>query len=190
MLIAHHSTAAAITPHAADRSWVVFFQTALPANVVSPIRIVGVKGSDINKELRRTAELNAYDIQIVGLIQTQPGLDADEHAKAIAEQYAGAHLHHGWYLPTGDLIAFIQHHAKRELQALLNQVHPGAIHEHVVDLHEMAKVLGCAEVTIRRMIARNEIPFMRAGREYRFQPVEVIAALQRQGVLKVGRSAG
>lgn len=185
VIIAHEATATAVTPHAANRAWVVFMQTVLPANVPSPIRIVGMKGADLAREWRRISEANAYDIQIIGLIATA---DPATHARAIAEQYAGTHLHDGWYLPSGDLIAFIQHHAKRGLQELLGQVHPGAINEHVVDLRQMAQILNCAEVTVRRMIGRGEIPFMRTGREYRFQPNEVVAALQRQAALKVDRS--
>lgn len=188
MIIAHHSTASAITPHAADRSWIVFLQTMLPACVVaSPIRIVGVKGSEIARELRRITESNAFGVQIIGLIQSA---DPDAHARAIAEQYAGSHLHDGWYLPTGDLIAFIQHHAKRALQELLSQVHPGAISEHLVDLRTLAQQLSCSEPTVRRMIADGKIPYMKVGNNYRFQPVDVAAALRQQGILKVGRSPG
>lgn len=186
MLIAHHSTVAAIAPHAADRAWIVFLQTALPAGVPSPIRIVGLKrGAEISRELNRISELNAYEVQIIGLI---PSTDPDLHVRAIAEQYASDHLHDGWYRPSADLIAFIAHHAKKGVQDLLDQVHPGAISEHVVDLRALAQLLNCSEVTIRRMIDRGEIPFMRAGRNYRFQPAEVIAALQRQGIVRVGRS--
>lgn len=189
MIVAHHSTAAAITPHAKDRSWVAFFQTALPAGVASPIRIAGVKGAEIGRELHRISAMNAYDVQLIGLI---PSTNPDEHARAIGEQYAGDHLHDGWYMPTGDLIAFIQHHAKRGLQELLSQVHPGAISEHVVDLKQMAAMLRCAEVTVRRLVESGKIPFMRTGDHgrYRFQPQEVMAALQRQGILKVGRATG
>lgn len=186
MIIAHHSTAAAITPHAADRSWVAFLQAALPPGVTSPIRIVGWKGAEIGRELHRVAELNAYEVQLIGLI---PSLDPEMHARAIGEQHAAGHLHDAWYTPSGDLIAFIQHHAKRGLQELLSLVHPGAISEHVVDLRALAQLLGCAEVTVHRMITRGQIPFMKVGRNYRFQPKDVLAALQQQGILKPGRSA-
>lgn len=164
-----------------------FFQAALPAGVTSPIRIVGVEGAELGKELRKIAQFNAYDVQLIGLI---PSADADQHARAIGDQYAGEHLHDSWYLPTGDLIGFIQHHAKRGLQELMDQVHPGAISEHVVDMHGLAKILQCHEATIRRMIERGDIPFMRVGRNYRFQPEDVLAAMQRKGILKVGRPSG
>lgn len=186
MIIVHPATASAITPHAANRSWVAFFHTALPAGVTSPIRIVGVKGSEIGRELKRISEMNAYDVQLIGLIQSA---DPAAHTRMIGEQYAGDHLHDGWYSPSGDLIAFIQHHAKKGLQELLAQVHPGAISEHVVDLRTLAKMLNCAEVTVRRMIENGTIPYMRTGKAYRFQPADVIAALQRQGIFKVGRAA-
>jgi excisionase family DNA binding protein len=186
VLIAHHTTASAIAPHAADRSWVAFLQTTLPAGVLSPIRIIGMKGGELGRELRRMAADNAYDVQIIGLIAS---VDPDRHAQAIGEQYAGGHMHDGWYQPSADLIAFIQHHGKSALQELLGQVNPAVINEHVVDLKQIAKIIGCAEVTVRRMIERGEIPFLRAGWGYRFQPAEVIAAMRQAGKLKAGRSS-
>lgn len=184
MLIAHHSTASAITPHAADRSWVVFLQTAFPAGVVSPIKIAGMKGAEIGRELHRLSAANAYDIQIIGLIPSQ---DPDQHARAIADQYAGSndHLHDGWYLPTAGLLAFVEHHALAPLQQLLAQVHPGSINEHVVDIEEMAKILGVSVPTVRRMVAADDIPSFRIGKglgsRLRFVPADVVASLQQRG---------
>lgn len=180
MLIARRSIATAITPHAADRSWVVFLQTALPAGVPSPIKIAAMAGAEIGGVLRQISTANAYEVQIIGLI---PSTNPDQHAKAIADQYAGDHLHDGWYLPRADLVAFIQHHAKAAIQELLSQVHPAAIPEHIVDLKAMARILNCHEITVRRMVRATppEIPFMRAGEKYLFHPAEVLAALQRQG---------
>ena len=180
MLIAHHTTASAITPHARDRSWVVFLWTALPANIASPIKIAPMKGADISKELRKIAAANAYDVQIIGLI---PSADPDVHAKAIGEQYAGEHLHNGWYLPSAGLLAFIQHHASVELANLLAQVHPGVITKDVVDIAEMARLLDVSIPTIRRMAQAGEIPYLRwgKGKIYRFVPSDVIASLQQHG---------
>lgn len=180
MLVARRSIATAITPHAADRSWVVFLQTALPAGVTSPIKIAAMHGSQIGEELRRISAANAYDVQIIGLISST---NPDQHARAIAEQYAGDHLHDGWYAPSADLIAFIQHHAKAAIQDLLARVHPAAVTDRIVDLKEMAKILKCHEITVRRMVRAEppEIPFMKTGDKYLFHPAEVIAALRRQG---------
>lgn len=175
MLIARRSIATAITPHAADRSWVVFLQTALPSGVASPIKIVAMRGSEIGDELRRISAANAYDVQIIGLI---PSDQPDQQAAAIARQYGG-HLHDGWHTPSANLIAFIQHHGKAAIQDLLGQVHPAAIPDRVVDLKEMAQILKCAEVTVRRMIRAEEIPFLRTGEKYLFHPAEVLAALRR-----------
>lgn len=180
MLIARRSIATAITPHAANRSWVVFLQTAFPAGVPSPIKIAAMAGDAIGEELNRISAANAYDVQIIGLI---PSTNPDQHAQAIAEQYAGGHLHHGWYVASADLIAFIQHHAKRALHELLAQVHPAAVPDQLVDLKGMAKILNCAEITVRRMVHAEppEIPFLKTGGKYLFQPAEVIAALRQQG---------
>lgn len=178
MLIAHAHTAVAITPHAANRSWVVFLETQIPVGV-RPIRIVGWNGHEIGRELRLVSAANAYDVTIIGLIPTLQ--DPAQHALAIGEQYAGQHLHDGWYLPSADLLAFIQHHARPALQELLAQVHPGAINEHVVDIDEMARLLNVSTTTIRRLVKSEEIPFMRWGRALRFVPADVIATLQQRG---------
>lgn len=175
MLIARHPIAAAITPHASGRSWVVFLQTALPDGVPSPIKIAAMKGSDIGDELRRISAANAYSVQIIGLI---PSDQPDQQATAIAQKF-GEHLHDGWYAPRVDLIAYIQHHGKAALQELLARTHPAAIADQLVGVKELARILQCAEITVRRMYQSGEIPFVRAGDKYLFNPAEVIAALRR-----------
>lgn len=181
MIIVHHSTANAITPHAADRSWVVFLQTALPIGVPSPIKIIGMKGSELSKALKRIAADNAYDVQIVGLIPSV--IDPKEHADAIGAQYGGEHLHDSWYLPSPGLSAFIQHHALEPLKELLAAVHPGVFGTEVVDIEEMARLLGISVPTLRRMVKDPDsvIPHLKWGRTYRFVPSDVIASLRAHG---------
>ena len=175
MLIARRSIANAITPHAAGRSWVVFLQTALPDGVPSPIKIAAMHGAKIGEELQRISTANAYEVRIIGLI---PSDQADQQAAAIAQKF-GEHLHDGWYAPRADLIAFIQHHAKAAFQELLGRVHPAAITDRLVSVRELAQILNCAEITVRRMYQSNEIPFVKTGDKYLFHPAEVIAALRR-----------
>lgn len=179
MLIAHHSTATAITPHARDRNWVVFLWLVLPGNMTSPIRIAAIKGADISKEMRRLSAANAFDVQIIGMI---PSADATTHAKAIGEQYGGQHLHDGWYASSPGLLAFIEHHAASELDALLSKVHPGSIYKDVVDIEELSRLLNISVPTIRRMIKSKQIPKLQCGkRSYRFVPADVIASLRING---------
>lgn len=156
----------------------MFVQVNAPIGGPGPIKIEPVKGSQLAQRLKQLAADNAYEAMIIGLIEsTTP----DELADAIAEQYAGMHLHDRWYLPTADLIAFIQHTAQGPIQALLAQTHPGALGESAVDIEEMAKILGCSVPTIRRMVKAEEIPYMRWGRVLRFVPRDVIASIQRRG---------
>lgn len=178
MLIARRSIAAAITPHAADRSWVVFLQTALPAGVASPIKIVAMRGADIGDEVRRIGAANAYQVQIIGLVSAA---DPDQLVREIAQRYAGPELHDGWYEASANLIAFIQYNAKAALHELLSRTHPAAVAEGLVDLKQMATILNCAEVTVRRMVHAQEIPFLRVGTKYVFHPAEVLAALRQHG---------
>lgn len=177
MLVARQPIATAITPHAADRSWIVFLQTTLPAGVPSPIKIAPMRGAQIGDELRRINAANAYNVQIIGLIQSdQP----DQQAAALAERYAKDHLHDGWYAPSADLIVFIQHNGKAAIQELLAQVHPASVPDRLVDVDEMARIIGCSVPTVRRMYTKGEIPVLRAGDRCLFQPAEVLAAMRRR----------
>lgn len=177
MLIVSPSTATALAPHAASKSWVMFVQANLPSNCSSPglILIEGAKGRDLAERIKVLAAINAYEVTLIGLIESvQPG----EHAKAIGEQYS-SNVHNSWFLPTASLLAFITHVAQPTLSALLTQMHPGALSETPVDIDAIAKMLDVSVMTVRRMIAANQIPYLRAGRSYRFVPSDVIASLRR-----------
>lgn len=155
----------------------MFVQGNLPTNCngAGLILIEGAKGSDLAARIKQLSTTNAYEVTLIGLIETAtPG----EHATAIGEQYS-LHIHDHWYEPTPSLLAFIGHVAQPVLSALLAQTHPGALSEKPVDIEAIAKMLGVSVQTIRRMIAAHQIPFFRAGRVYRFVPSDVMASLRR-----------
>ncbi len=178
MLLVSPPTASAIAPHASERSWVAFVQTVPAKGGNGPVMIEGVKGNILGPWLAQIARYNADETMLIGLIASPTPI---EHASAIAEQYAGAHLHDGWFAPTADLLAFVQHMGQEPLRALLEQTHPGALTETPVNIDEMAKILGCSTPTLRRRVARNEIPHLRIGRVLRFVPADVLATLRRGG---------
>ena len=155
----------------------MFIQVSPPSGQ-GPIKIEGVKGSQIGARLARLAIDNAFEAMLIGLIPTE--VDPAQHAAAIAAQYAGAHLHDGWYLPTADLLAFIQHVAAAPVQDLLSRAHPGAFGDDVVDIETMAAMLAVSIPTVRRMVKAEQIPYLRAGRgALHFVPADVLATLRR-----------
>jgi excisionase family DNA binding protein len=105
-------------------------------------------------------------------------IEPGDHAAAIAEHHE--HHHDGWFEATPDLIAFIAAQAQDTLRSLLGDAPAGASEESLVDIDELAAMLNCSVVTVRRMIDRKQIPFYRLGRAYRFSPSDVLASLQQR----------
>ncbi len=176
MLIVSPATAQALAPHAAERAWVMFVQANPPTGGNGPILIEGISGSKIASRLRQLSEDNAFETVLIGLIETTI---PREHADAIAAEY-GAPLHDAWYEPTAALLAFVQHVGQPALQVLLEQTHPGALSESLVDTASIAEILGVSVQTIRRLVKAKTIPFVKWGQTYRFVPKDVIANLQRR----------
>jgi excisionase family DNA binding protein len=175
MLIVSPATTTALAPHAAQKSWVMFVQTNPPCSGPGLILIEGARGAELAQRMKQLSSTNAYEVMLIGLVEsTHPA----EHAKAIGEQYS-VHVHSSWYEPTASLLAFVAHVGQPTLSALLSEMHPGALSETPVDINEIAKILNMSVPTVRRMIAKQQIPFIRAGRIYRFVPSDVIASLRR-----------
>lgn len=175
VLIVSPATANALAPHAAERSWVMFVQVQPPIGV-GPVKIEGVRGKHIGERLAQLAADNAFDTMLIGLIPTTNS--PHDHANAIAQQYASAHLHDGWFTPDPGLLAFIQHAGLPAIQELLAQTHPAALAEEPVGIDELAEMLGVAPITIRRMVKAEQIPYLRVGLALRFVPRDVIATLR------------
>jgi excisionase family DNA binding protein len=174
VLIVSPSTANAITPHASERAFVMFVQVNPPGGV-GPILIEGTKGAALGRRLGQLARDNAFDARLIGLYETtQP----EQTAYQIRSQHDDDRVHDDWFEPTTALLAFIQQAAQQPLQELLAQTHPGAMEATPVDIDAIASLLGVSVKTIRRMVDKNQIPYLRAGRVLRFVPADVIASLQ------------
>jgi hypothetical protein len=131
MIVLSPHTASTLSPHTSDQSWVLFVQVNPPTGGLGPILIEGVKGTQIAARLRTLAADNAFDAFIIGLTPTTA---PNELAKAIQDQHETAHLHHDWYEPTVELLAFIQHTSQGVLQDLLAQARPGGVPDNAVDI--------------------------------------------------------
>jgi len=155
----------------------MFVQVNPPTGGQGPIKIEAVRGNQIATRLATLARENAFDPMLIGLIESAT---PQQHAQAIAEQYGGGNLHHDWYAPSADLIAFIQHVAQGPIQALLTAAHPGGLSNAHVDIEQIADILDVSVPTVRRMVKNGDIPYLRAGRIYRFVPADVLASLAQR----------
>lgn len=175
MIALSSHTAAAISLHAAEGAWVMFLQV-MPPGTAGPIRIEGVTGRQLMQRLNAIVDDNPYDVQMIGLLQSQA---PREDAQAIADEFAPFQIRGWWFEPAPELLAFIQNDTQSTLSILLAQTHPGGLSDAPVDIERMAEILDVSVPTIRRMIGRNEIPFLKFGRSYRFVPNDVLASLKR-----------
>lgn len=177
MIVINQQTANAMSQHTGERSWIMFAQVTPPNGGIGPIWIDAVTGSQIDTRLAELGRFNAYEVFMIGLVESPtPELSA----RAIREQYAGKNLHHYWYEPTADLLAYIQHVAQEPIRLLLEQTHPGSLSHATVSSEELMQILDISASTLQRMIKAEEIPYMRFGRTLRFVPADVIASLQHR----------
>lgn len=153
----------------------MFVQVNLPSGGLGPILIEGVKGSALGTRLGQLARFNAYDPLLIALLETSG--PENQSAHEIRQRFDDDRLHDDWFDPTPALLALVQQ-GQETLQQLLAQVQPGAVASTPVDIDTIARMLNVSVRTIRRMIDKNQIPVMRVGRQFRFIPGDVLAALQ------------
>lgn len=153
----------------------MFVQIA-PPGVIGPIKIEGVRGDRVSKRLLSISNNNPYPAYLIGLVETST---PDEHAQAIGEQHIDSHIHSGWFDPTPTLLQFIQHVGQSALSGLLGAARPGGVPDGVVDIEDMAAVLGVSVPTVRRLVGADAIPHFRVGRQLRFVVADVLASMNR-----------
>lgn len=155
----------------------MFVQTS-PTGTNGPIKIEVVASKQIATRLRDIARDNPFETMLIGLAT---GTDPVQLGQQIAIQFEDDHIHDGWFNASPALIGLIQAIGQNALQELLGRASPGGLPngEVVVDIDGMANVLQCSVSTVRRLVAQNEIPFMRTGRVLRFVPSDVLASLRR-----------
>lgn len=155
----------------------MFVQVNAPGSGLGPIKIEGVKGTQIASRLRTLAADNAFEPYLIGLTSTPT---PTELAKTIQDQYTTTRLHHDWFQPSAGLLTFIQHTAAGTLRELLAQARPGNVPDGAVDIEQIAQHLGVSVQTVRRLVRDGKIPYLRMGKALRFVPTDVIASLERR----------
>lgn len=177
MIILSPSTATSLTPLTSHQDWVMLIQVSPPVGA-GPIKIEAVDGAQIGARLKSISAENAYETFLIGLA---PSDDATGLEAALHEQFVEAHLHHDWFLPVPELLAYAQGHGQMALEQLLAQTKPGGLPDHAVDVGTMAGLLGVSVPTVRRLVKAGEIPHLRLGKALRFIPADVIASLEQRG---------
>jgi len=175
VIIVGPNTSQALSPHAAERSWVMFVQIAPPTGAAGPVKIEGVRGAKIGDRLLTISAENPYPSYLIGLIESA---SPHQQAHAIASQFAEHHMHDGWFEPAPTLLRFVQSYGQRALGELLAQTRPGAVDGQIVDIEEIARILNVSVRTVRRLVEADGIPHMRVGKQLRFVVADVLAAMQ------------
>ncbi len=173
MIVAGPQTSIAISPHAKERSWVMFVQV-MPTSGIGPIKIEGVRGAKIGERLNTISVENPWPAYLIGLVES---MIPHEHAREIALQFVDQHIHDGWFEPAPALLQLIQHIGQPALAELIAQTRPGAVGDQLVDIDTISTMLGVSVRTVRRLVAADGIPHMRVGAQLRFSIADVIAAM-------------
>lgn len=151
----------------------MFTQIAPPAGL-GPIKIEGVRGNKIGERLLAISVENPYPAYLIGLVESASPY---QQAHAIAEQFVEHHLHDGWFEPAPLLLQLVQQHGQPALAELLAQTRPGAVEGQIVDVEQMAELLGVSIGTVRNLVGRDAIPHLRVGRQLRFVVADVLRAM-------------
>lgn len=152
----------------------MFVQISPPVGT-GPIKIEGVRGAKIGERLLAISVENPYPSYLIGLVEAPSPY---QQAHAIAAQFAEHHMHDGWFEPAPALVQLVQQFGQSALGALLAQTRPGAVDGQIVDIDEIARVLGVSVRTVRRLVEADGIPHMRVGKQLRFVVADVLAAMQ------------
>lgn len=151
----------------------MFVQIRVPSGV-GPIKIEGVRGAKIGERLIAISVENPYPAYLIGLIEAPTPHQA---AHTIAAQFAGSHMHDGWFEPAPGLVQLIQQHGQAALGELLAVTRPGGVEGQIVDVDGIAQILGVSTRTIYRLVDGDGIPHMRVGKQLRFSVSDVLAAM-------------
>lgn len=176
MLRLSSATVASIALHAADQTWVVFAQLNTPSGP-GPVKAETIKGTQLAPRMRTLVADNPYETYLIGMIPTTIPFDA---GMAFANEYPSAHLHDGWFEPSVELMSYIETNGTEALQQLLELTHPAGLEgTNAVSIDQIAEMLDVSVPTVRRMVARDQIPYLRWGKVLRFVPDDVMASLRR-----------
>ena len=151
------------------------FTQVTPPSGIGPIKIEGVRGGQkIAEQLQLYSTSNPFPVYLIGLVESP---SPHQHAHAIAEQFVEHHMHDGWFQPAPALLQLIQHVGQTALAELLAQTRPGAVDGQVVDIEQLAEILGVSVKTVRRLVDNDAIPHLRVGKHLRFVVADVLASM-------------
>lgn len=145
-----------------------------PPSGQGPIKIEGIRGAKIGERLVAISVENPYPAYLIGLIEAA---SPHEMAHNIAAQFAEHHMHDGWFEPTAPLVQLVQQHGQHALGELLAVTRPGGVDDQLVDVDQIATILGVSTRTIYRLVEADGIPHMRVGKQLRFSVNDVLAAM-------------
>lgn len=176
MLRLSPQTVASIALHAADQTWCVFVQLNTPSGP-GPVKAETIKGTQLGPRIRTLVADNPYDAFLIGMIPTTVPFDA---GMAFANDYPTAHIRDGWFEPSPEIMAYIETNGTEAIQQLLELTHPAGLEgTDAVSIDVIAEMLDVSVPTVRRMVQRDQIPYLRWGKTLRFVPNDVIASLRR-----------
>jgi excisionase family DNA binding protein len=162
-----------LAPLTRGLSGVIFVQ-ARPACGPALVRIEGTR--DPVARLRALAEDNAVETFLIGLINTDKPVETEARLR---ETFKPSVVRGRWFAANADLMGFIQFNAQTALNDLLGQLRPHSHPTGTTTIEEIAQHLNVSVSTVRRMVKDGQIPYLRAGRQLRFIPADVVASLQK-----------
>lgn len=166
-------TAGSLAPLTRGLSGVIFVQ-ARPACGPALVRIEGTR--DPITRLRAISEDNAVETFLIGLVPTETPAEAEAQLR---ESFKPSIVRGRWFASSADLMGFIQFNAQPALNQLLGQLRPHSHPHGTTTIEEIAQHLNVSVSTVRRMVKDGQIPYLRAGRQLRFIPADVVASLQK-----------
>ncbi len=152
----------------------VLFVQARPVCGPTAIRIEGTK--DPAARLNALSDDNAVETFLAGVIETTEPAAAEAH---LAEMFRPFHLRGKWFSATNELMGYIQLNAQQVLVQKLSELRTHSHPDNTMTIEQIAEHLHVSTRTIRRMVDDGTIPHLRAGRQLRFMPGDVVASLRK-----------
>jgi excisionase family DNA binding protein len=167
-------TATSIAPSTNGQGFVLFAQVET-ADRGTLVKIEGTR--QLAARLRALDADNPLDVYLVGLIPTEtPTITAGElHQRLASSRFRGE-----WFVPSPDVTSVIYSIAQVALHAVLQRFQPTSDDGAMLTVEDLAEQLGVSVPTVRRMVARGQVPHVRVGRQIRFRAEDVVASLRRR----------
>lgn len=169
MFILSPHSATSIAHDTAGQGFVIFIQFG----AAGPVKIEGTRA--LGQRLRALDADSPVDVYLVGIL---PSVAPDDDAQSIQQEFAHARLRGEWFNPVKELADMITAQARPMMEQLLEQVQPQGDGDELLTVEEVAEQLGISVPTVRRFVRAGTLPHVRVGRQIRFDPAAVSAALR------------